>query len=119
KTLIEHAEKNALHKLNKYCPKGVLEEVKSNSAKPQAGQRLGISMLSNMKFEVYIFDFSEPSLPAMFTIQIRINQGNSIRILSSKQLNMMGTVDENILDVLPVESGKCSLTMNEIMLMIR
>ena len=119
KTLIEHAEENALHKLSKYCPKGVLEEVKSTLQNLKQASDWGINMLSNMKFEIFIFDFSEPSLPSMFTIQIRINQGNSIRILSSKQLNMMGTVDENILDVVPVESGKCSLSMNEIMLMIR
>jgi DNA-directed RNA polymerase specialized sigma24 family protein len=119
RTLIEHAEQNSLHKLNKYCPKGILQEVEDVLHNLKQASDWGITMLTNMKFEIYIFDFSDQLRPAMFTILIKINQGNAIRILTCRQLNMLGSLDQEIIDVVPVECGKCSLSMSEIMLMIR
>lgn len=119
RTLIEHAEQKSMDKLSKYCPKDILEHVESTLQNMKEATDWGIRMLDNRIFHIFVWDASEAGMPTSFIINIMINQGNSIRITDCREAKLMGMIGEDDMDVVPVDSGKCTLSMDEIRRMIR
>lgn len=114
RTLIEHAEQKTMHKLSRYCPKDILEEVESTLQNLKEASDWGITMLDSQNFQVFVWGETLEDVPNMYIINITINKGNSIRIKSCKEAELMGMIEESALDVLPLEKGTCILSMEEI-----
>jgi hypothetical protein len=114
RTLIEHAEQKTLHKLSRYCPKDILQELEDTLQNLTAVSDWGVTMLDSLNFQVFVWGDSLEDIPNMYHIQITINKGNSIRIKSCKKAELMGMIEESALDVLPLEKGTCILSMQEI-----
>ncbi|MDD4034577.1 MAG: hypothetical protein PHO16_04145 [Candidatus Cloacimonetes bacterium] len=118
RNLIEHAEQNNLQKISKYCPPKVLDQVESNMKDFKEVLDWGISMLDDINFEIYILGNTLDMATNMYVLNITINKGNSIRIKSCSDAELMGEIENTSIGEIPVDKGSCILSMDEIKCLI-
>jgi DNA-directed RNA polymerase specialized sigma24 family protein len=114
KALINHAINGDLDKMKKYCPKDKQQLVCKTLKNLNEVSDWGIYMSGVNKYVLSIFDASLEGLPNTYRIDIQMNRANQIRITSCKQLKLMGVIDTEQAGPLPIEKGKCMLTIEEI-----
>ena len=117
KMLISHAESNSIIRLRKYCSKNILLDATETLKSIREISDWSIVLIGDICFEVTISDFSGES-PIFVRFEIKFSNSNAIRITDIRELNKFTVVDSDKLAMIPLDKGICTLSLDDIKLLI-
>ncbi len=113
KALTTHAINGDLEKMKKYCPRDKQQLVVDTLQDLRSVTDWGINLRGANKYVLTIFDASSKGLPNFYSVDIHLNRANQIRISACKKLEMMGMINTVDAGQIPIEKGKCTLSILE------
>ncbi len=113
-TLLEHALAGDFSRVFHYADKAMLPRLARSFAGVKEVTDWGIHMTPDGSFDVYIVDISNEVMPTTISMTISLNKANYIKIISCKNLELMAIIDEDVLGPLPLEKGRCTLSLDQI-----
>jgi DNA-directed RNA polymerase specialized sigma24 family protein len=113
-TLVEYATKTGQKRICRYCPKELINPLHETLGDMKQIDDWGIFIDSVGYYNISILDSSEPQKPKLSMIKIRINRANQIQISECYTPQLLGTSLADRVEPLPLDKGKCMLSMADI-----
>jgi hypothetical protein len=113
-TMLEHAATGDFSSLFHYAPKEVIPQLKECFMGFAAITRWGIHLNQDGSFRLFLMDVTEHDKPITVFLIITMNKANYIRIKDCYLGKLMGIIPVAKLGPLPVEKGRCLLTIEQI-----
>jgi hypothetical protein len=117
-TLVSHAINKDFRHLYHYCPSGRHQEIENILGSLHHVTDWGVQYIASTQYQIYLFDASQPSEPAMFTLDIAFNNANYLKIVHCAISPLIGIIPEDSIGELPLEHGMCPISMEQIQSMI-
>jgi DNA-directed RNA polymerase specialized sigma24 family protein len=113
-TLLERALSGDFSRVFHYADKTMLPSLIRSFTGFKEVTDWGIHMNPDGSFEVYIVDISNEENPTTISMTITMNKANYIKIIRCENLALMAIISEDISGPLPLEKGRCTLSLDQI-----
>jgi len=118
-TLVEYSAGTGLNELRRYCPVKLRAELRNYLAGFVNVDDWGVHLDSANQYQINIVDASIQHEPKIALICIRINRSNQIRIVDCYVPALIGSALECVVEPLPMDKGRCLLTIEDVIRLIQ
>ncbi|PKN71926.1 MAG: hypothetical protein CVU50_09430 [Candidatus Cloacimonetes bacterium HGW-Cloacimonetes-3] len=112
--LLEHAIIGDFSMMFHYADKAIIPSLAKCFSGFKEVSDWGIHMNPDGSFEVYIIDITNEDNPTTINMAITLNKANYIKIINCRNLELMAIIPEDVLGPLPLEKGRCTLSLDQI-----